>query len=55
MGACNGAEEDQTPQSNPELFDKIGYYEWRNLITNVENDIFSPDMSVEYQVGVFRS
>ena len=52
LGGVNGVEEGQTYETDPELFNKIGYYEWRNLISSVENDVFSPDMSTEYQVHI---
>ena len=49
VGKANGYDFDEPSGGNPELLSSLGYYEWRAMFTGVPNDIFSPDMSVQYQ------
>ena len=49
IGRVNMVDDDQTFETDPEMFNKLGYYEWRSLLTGVDNDIFNPKMSELYQ------
>lgn len=49
IGRMNMVSDEQTYETDPDAFNKIGYYEWRNLITGIDNDCFNPEMSELYQ------
>ena len=33
IGRVNMVDDDQTFETDPEMFNKLGYYEWRSLLT----------------------
>ena len=43
----NDVEEGKKPTRAQET--QLGYYEWRNLITSGFNDVYSPEMTEQYQ------
>lgn len=48
---ANGMEEDyklKLPDA-VQACNRIGYYEWRNLLTSGANDVYAPDMTTHYQ------
>ena len=49
IGKINMVDEGQTYETDPDMFNKIGYYEWRSLLSGTNNDIFNPHMSEFYQ------